>query len=93
MFRGKSTWIWNRPTNYKEFIKKLQINHSKDVEARNIMYEKLTSLHRVQNKIIQTVDSIERYSYGTNDEVIYKREEIKCINTMKQCKRKQHKRS
>ena len=93
MFRGKSTWIWNRPTNYKEFIKKLQINHSKNVEARNIMYEKLTRLHRVHDKIIQTMDSIERYSYGTNDKIIYEKEEIKCINTRKQYKRKQHKRS
>ena len=57
------------------------------------MYEKLTRLHRVHDKIIQTMDSIERYSYGTNDKIIYEKEEIKCINTMKQCKRKQHKRS
>ena len=39
------------------------------------------------------MDSIERYSYGTNDEIIYEKEEIKCINTRKQYKRKQHKRS
>ena len=35
---------------------------------------------------IQGIILIETYGYGTNKEVVYRKEEIKCINIMKQNK-------
>ena len=36
---------------------------------------------------MQTIDSIETYAYGTNEEIVHKKEEIKSINVRKQCKK------
>ena len=33
---------------------------------------------------IQLIDSIETYVYGTNEEIIHRKEEIKCTNAIKQ---------
>ena len=39
------------------------------------------------DKKMQTIDSIETYAYGTNEEIVHKKEEIKSINVRKQCKK------
>ena len=36
------------------------------------------------DKRVQSISSIETYAYGTNEEIIQKKEEIKCINIIKQ---------
>ena len=37
-------------------------------------------------KIIQSIDSLEKYAYGTNEEMIHRKEEIKGNNIIKQYK-------
>ena len=37
------------------------------------------------DKIIQSIDLIGTYPYGTNQETIHKKEEIKCKNIIKSC--------
>ena len=39
------------------------------------------------DKKMQTIDSIETYAYGTNEEIVHKKEEIKSIKVRKQCKK------
>ena len=36
------------------------------------------------DKIMQSIDSIETYAYGINKDVVRKKKEIKCNNIMKQ---------
>ena len=36
------------------------------------------------DKRIQSIDSIDAYAYGTSKDLIYKKEEIKCNNIIKQ---------
>ena len=36
------------------------------------------------DKRIQSMDSIETYTYGMNKDLVYKKEEFKCINIIKQ---------
>ena len=38
------------------------------------------------DKIIQTIDSIETYAYGMSKDLVYKKEEVKCNNIIKQYK-------
>ena len=38
------------------------------------------------DKRIQSINSIETYAYGMNKDLVYKKEEIKCNNIMKQYK-------
>ena len=35
---------------------------------------------------MQSIDSIETYAHGTSKDLVYKKEEIKSKNIMKQCK-------
>ena len=35
------------------------------------------------DKIMQLIDSIERYAYGTSEDLVSEKEEIKCNNTIK----------
>ena len=35
------------------------------------------------DKIMQLIDSIERYAYGTNEDLVSEKEEIKCNNIIK----------
>ena len=36
---------------------------------------------------MQSIDSIETYAYGTRKDLVCKKGEIKCNNTIKQCKK------
>ena len=45
-----------------------------------------TVLNASDDKIIQSIDSIEIHVYVTNKNLVCKKEEIKCNNTVKQCK-------
>ena len=36
------------------------------------------------DKIIQSINSIEAFAYGTNEEVIHRKEDIKCHGIIKQ---------
>ena len=38
------------------------------------------------DKKIQSINSIETYAYGKNEDIIHKKEEIKCINIIKNAK-------
>ena len=39
----------------------------------------------IYHKRIQSIDSIETYAYGTNKEIIHRKEEMKYNNIIKQC--------
>ena len=39
----------------------------------------------IHQKRIQSIDSIETYAYGTNKEIIHRKEEMKYSNIIKQC--------
>ena len=58
-------------------------------EKYNVFTEEVNKIALSANddKRIQSIDSIKRYVYGTNKELIHKREEIKCINIIKQYKK------
>ena len=78
--------------NHKEIIKnnRLMLKPQRNIEAKSIIYllNKLSRLHWVLTMItVESIDSIEAYAYGTNEEVIYKKEEIKCINIIKHYKK------
>ena len=36
---------------------------------------------------MQSIDSIETYGYGTRKDLVKRKEEIKCNNIIKQCKK------
>ena len=39
------------------------------------------------DKRMQSTDSIESYAYGTSKDLVSEKEEIKCSNMIKQCKK------
>ena len=43
-------------------------------------------LSSIDDKRIEFIDSIETYAYGKNKDLVYMKEEIKCINRIKQYK-------
>ena len=57
---------------------------------RNVFTEEVdkTALSANDDKEIKLIDSVETYAYGTNEEMIHRKEEIKCNNITKQYKRK-----
>ena len=51
------------------------------------LLKKLTKLSWSDDKRMQSIDSIKTYAYGTSKDLIYKKEEIKCKNIIKQYKK------
>ena len=76
--------------NQKEFIKNnkliLKSQQSFKSKKHNIFNEKINriALSANNDKRIQPTDSIGTYAYATNEKIIHKKEEIKCINIIKQ---------
>ena len=54
------------------------------LEKKNLDLKIMIALSVKNDKRVQSIDSIETYAYGTNEEIIQKKEEIKCINIIKQ---------
>ena len=57
-------------------------------ERHNVFTEEFnkTALGSNHDRRIQSIDSIETYAYGTNKDLMCKKEEIKCSNIRKQYK-------
>ena len=57
-------------------------------EKHNALTEKINkiALSAIDDKRIQSVDSIETHAYGMNENLVCKKEEIKCNNIIKQYK-------
>ena len=76
--------------NYKEFIKNnrliLKSQQRFRMEKHNVFIEVVNKIVLSANddKRIQSNNSIETYIYGTNEEIIQKKEEIKSNNIIKQ---------
>ena len=74
-------------------MESLRENHKElKQETYNIFTEEVNKIAKMQ-MMIKEYNSIEMYEYGTNEEIMQKKEEIKCINIMKLCKcyRRKHK--
>ena len=58
-------------------------------EKHNIFTEEVSKSAWSANddKKIQSIDSIETYAYGTIKDLVYKKEEFKCSNIIKHCKK------
>ena len=54
------------------------------LEKKNLDLKIMIALSVKNDKRVQSIDSIETCAYGTNEEIIQKKEEIKCINIIKQ---------
>ena len=72
--------------NHKEFIKNKELISKSQQRSKgkkcNVFTEKVNKipLSAIDDKIIQWIDSTESYVYGTNEEILHKKEEIKCNN-------------
>ena len=55
------------------------------MEKHNVFIEVVNKIVLSANddKRIQSINSIETYAYGTNEELIHQKEEIKCNNIIK----------
>ena len=54
----------------------------KDLEVKSMMF----LLSSNDDKIMQSIDLIETYAYGTSKDLVSEKEEIKCNNIVKQYK-------
>ena len=63
-------------------------NYLEPAFADNVFTEEINKIYLSSNddKRIQSVDSIETYVYGTCKDLVYKKEETKCNNIVKQYK-------
>ena len=57
-------------------------------ESDNVFTEEMNkiALSSNEDKGMQSIDSIEKYAYGTSKDLVRKKEEIKCNNIIKQYK-------
>ena len=73
----------------KEFIKSNRlISKTQESEINNVFIEEINKIALSSNddKIIQSIDLIETYAYGTSKDLVSKKQEIKCNNIIKQYK-------
>ena len=58
------------------------------IKRQNIFTEEINKIALSSNdgKRMQSIDLIETYVYGMNKNLVSEKEEIKCNNTIKQCK-------
>ena len=67
-----------------------KINHLEkneiDVDSLNAFTEEINKIALSSNndKRVQSIDLTETYAYGTSKDLVSKKEEIKCNNTIKQ---------
>ena len=75
--------------SHKEFIKNnkliLKTQQRFKSEKHNFVPEEVNKITLSANddKIIQSIDSVETYAYGTRKDLICKKEELKCNNIIK----------
>ena len=78
--------------NHKEFIKNnksiLKIQPRFKSARHNVFTEEINNiaLSLIDDKRKESVDSIETYAYGTRNDLVNEKEDIKCSNIIKQCK-------
>ena len=73
----------------KEFIKSNRlISKTQESEINNVFIEEINkiALNSNDDKIIQSIDLIETFAYGTSKDLVSKKQEIKCNNIIKQYK-------
>ena len=79
-------------TNHKEFIRNnkllLKTQQRFKSEKHNVSAEKIDkiALRLNSDKIMQLIDSIETYAYGTSKDLVSEKEENNCNNKVKQYK-------
>ena len=77
---------------HKELIKRsksiLKTQHGFRIEKHNVFTEEVNKIALSSNddKITQSIDSIETYAYGKTTNLVCKAEGIKCNNIIKQYK-------
>ena len=75
--------------NHEEFIRNnksiLKIQQRFKSERHNIFTEEINTSNDDQR--MQSIDSIETYAYGAIKYLVSEKEEIKCANIIKQCKK------
>ena len=82
--------------NHKELIRNnqsiLKTQQRLKSERHNVFTEEInkTALSLNDDKRMQSTDSIETYAYGRIKDLVSEKEEIKCSNIIKRCK-KEHK--
>ena len=56
-------------------------------ERHNVFAQEINNiaLSSNDNKRMQSIDPTETHAYGTNQDLVSEKEEIKCNNIMKQC--------
>ena len=69
--------------NNKLIVKSQQTFRSEYINAFNKEVHKIV-LSANDDKRMQSINSIERYAYVTNNEIIHRKEDIKCNNIIKQ---------
>ena len=90
---GNKTNIDSLQENQKEFIKNnkllLQIQQRFKNESHNVFTEEIhkIALSSYYDKVMQSIDLIETYAYGTSKELVSKKDEIKCNNIIKNRKK------
>ena len=88
--RKNKLYVYSVRKNHKEPIKNneliLKLQQRFRSEKHNVLTEEVykIALSANDDKRIQSIDSIETYAYGTSKELIYKNEEIKLNNIIKQ---------
>ena len=67
----------------------LQTQQRFNSERYNVFTEEINkiALRSNDDKRVQSIDWIETYSYGTSKNVVSEKEEIKCSNIIKRCKK------
>ena len=89
----EATQLDNKINNHKEFIKnnKLILNtHQRFKSERyNVFTEEVNKIILGSNdhKRMRSIDSIETYAYRTSEDLVSKKEEIKCNNIIKRYKK------
>ena len=79
--------------NDKEFLKNnksiLKIQQMFKSEKHNVFTEEINKIALSSNddKRMQSIDSLETYAYGTSNDLVSDKEEIKCNNIIKWCKK------
>ena len=78
---------------HKKFIRNnkliLKTQQKFKTEIHNVFTEKINKIALSSNddKRRQSIDSIETYGYGTSKDLVSEKEEIKCNNKIKWCKK------
>ena len=75
----------------KEFIKNNKLILKPQQIFRNEKYVFTEEINKIalssnDDKNMQSIDSIETYAYGTSEDLVCKKGEIKCNNIIKRCK-------